>query len=137
MRRNFLCYDKNGYIRSILHVNRPSSDHCEATIYVAVNQTKTVSRVKWAFLKVENEEENNLVENSLFIKPFFSVVEANFYNGNSLFPFQLYYDALSQVQLCKKFEESGNIVKEYNSRKYAHGLPPVHEINPKDLKLPL
>lgn len=137
MRRNFLCYDKDGYIRSILHINRPNQDICEATIYVAANRTKHLKQVKWVFLKVENEEENSIVENSLFIKPFFSIVEARYYPNIVLFPFMLYYDSLSQVILCRKFEEAGNTVKEYHSRKYANGLPPVSELNPKYLKLPL
>lgn len=137
MRRNFVCYDKNGYIRSILHINRPNQETCEATIYVAANQTKYLSHVKWVLLKVDNEKENSIVENSLFIKPFFSMVEVKFYNGDTLFPFQLYYDSLSQFILCKKFEEEGNTVKEYNSKKYAYGLPPVPEMSPTQLKLPL
>ena len=137
MRRNFLCYDKNGYIRSILHINRPNPETCEATIYVAANQTKYLPHVKWVLLKVDNEKENSIVENSLFIKPFFSIVEVKYYNGTNLFPFQLYYDSLSQSILCKKFEEEGNTIKEYNSKKYAHGLPPVHEMSPTQLKLPL
>lgn len=137
MRRNFLCYDKDGYIRSLLHINRPKPEICEATIYVAANQTKYVSSTKWVFLKVENEEENSIVENSLFIKPFFSIVESKYYPNTLLFPFILYYDNLSQIVFCRKFEEAGNTVKEYHSRKYANGLPPVPEMKPKDLKLPL
>lgn len=138
MRRNFLCFDKNGYVRSLLHVNRNSSTEiCEATIYIAANKTKSPSYAKWILLKVENTEENSIVENSLFIKPFFSIVERKFYPNIELFPFQLYYDVLDRILATKRFEESGNTVKEYNSRKYMNGIPPVEEMSPSQLKLSL
>ena len=137
MRRNFLCFDDKGYVRSILHINKLENG-CEATIYVAANKTKIPSKAQWVLLKVENDEENAMVENSLFIKPFFQFVELKFYPSIQLFPNQLIYaDDLDRVISCKRFQESHYIYREYNSRKYMNGLPPVEEMSPKELKLPL
>lgn len=136
MRRNFLCFDDNGYVRSILHINKLESS-CEATIYVAANATKSVQHAKWIILKAENEEENSIIENSLFIKPFFKLVELRYYPNITLFPFALYYDTLEEVFGCKRFQELNYTIKEYNSKKYKNGLPDVEEMSPKNLKLPL
>lgn len=136
MRRTFLCFDNNDYVRSILHINK-IDNIVEATLYVAANKTKYPNNVKWVLLKVETEEENSIVENSLFIKPFFSIVERKYYQNVDLFPFQLYYDMLAQTIFCKKFEENKYYIKEYNSKKYKNGLPDVDEMSPKELKLEL
>lgn len=40
MRRNFLCYDRDGYVRSILHINK-GEETCEAPIYVSANKSRT------------------------------------------------------------------------------------------------
>ena len=136
MRRNFLCFDDEGFVRSILHINK-LENHCEATLYVAANRTKSPSKAKWVLLKVETEEENSIVENSLFIKPFFKMVERQFYPNIQLFPFALYYDSVDEIVSCKRFQECNYHTKEYNSKKYINGLPPVEEMSPKDLKLSL
>lgn len=137
MRRNFLCFDNEGFVRSILHINK-LENHCEATLYVAANRTKIPSNAQWVLLKVENDEENTIVENSLFIKPFFHLVELRYYPNIELFPSQLIYsDDTEKVISCKRFQECNYHMREYNSRKYMNGLPPVEEMSPKDLKLPL
>ena len=137
MRRNFLCFDNEGYVRSILHVNK-LENNCEATIYVAANKTKYPYYAKWVLIKVENDEENSIVENSLFIKPFFQLVELKFYPRIQLFPSQLIYaDDLERVFSCKRFQEKNYTIKEYYSRRYANGLPDVEEMSPKELTLEL
>lgn len=139
MRRNFLCFDKDKYVRSILHINWiAEKELCEAILYVASNRVKSPSSAKWAMLDVENTDENFIVENSIYIKPFFLMVEKQFYPGITLFPSKfLYSDECSEIIFFKKFEESGATIREYNSKKYANGLPPVKEMRPSELKLSL
>lgn len=138
MIRNFICYDRDGYVRSLLHVVEKENGIYKSTIYVAANRSRYNHKVQWAFLKVTNKEEDNIVENSLFIKPFFTLVKRQFYPNQDLIEESLFDSTVDEIVLCKRFEESMNTIKEYHSKKLdVEEIPNIQECTISQLKLSL
>lgn len=130
-RRNFICIDEEGYIRSFLHVKELESKECESTLFVAKNKSKIFNFTKWGFLQANNKDEDNIIENSRFIKPFFGIVSYKFFDL-SILPKDM---NMSLEEFCEKL---GNCtIKEIGSKKYSKQDPEFEEITISDLSLPL
>lgn len=135
-KRKFLCYDNNGYIRSLLHIEKIYS-HFKITLYVVTNKVINFKSAKWAFLQVNNSDEDFIVEHSLFIKPFALNVESNYYGEEIFYPHNLYENELEEIIMKRKFVEAGYTIKEYKGKKFDDDTINISYCSPKELKLEL
>lgn len=137
MKRNFVCYDKHGLIHSLLQVEKIHS-HYKVLLYMAQNSVINLRNAKWCLLKVDNEEDNFLIESSLYIKPFALNVESIYFDEQIFYPRNLYEKEIDEIIMKNKFIEEGNTIKEYTGKKFynleSYILP---YCRPKELKLEL